>query len=349
MNIFDHYRQRYEAAKDEEFTLQEFLTICRQDRSAYANAAERLLMAIGEPVMVDTALESRLSRLFSNRVIARYPAFEEFYGMEEAIEQIVSYLKHAAQAWKRRNRSFTCCPVGGGKSSLAERLKALMQRVPIYTLSANGERSPVNDHPLCLFNPQEDATILEKEFNIPSRYLGTIMSPWAAKRLHEFGGDITKFKVVKVRPSILEQIAIAKTEPGDENNQDISALVGKVDIRKLENHAQNDPDAYGYSGALCRANQGIMEFVEMFKAPIKVLHPLLTATQEGNYNGTEGISALPFSGIILAHSNESEWVTFRNNKNNEAFLDRVYIVKVPYCLRVSEEIKIYDKLLTTAS
>lgn len=106
------------------------------------------------------------------------------------------------------------------------------------------------------------------------------MSPWAAKRLHEFGGDITKFKVVKVRPSILEQIAIAKTEPGDENNQDISALVGKVDIRKLENHAQNDPDAYGYSGALCRANQGIMEFVEMFKAPIKVLHPLLTATQK---------------------------------------------------------------------
>ncbi len=127
--------------------------------------------------------------------------------------------------------------------------------------------------------------------------------------------------------------------------EDISALVGKVDIRKLEHYAQNDPDAYGYSGALCRANQGIMEFVEMFKAPIKVLHPLLTATQEGNYNGTEGISALPFNGIILAHSNESEWVTFRNNKNNEAFLDRVYIVKVPYCLRISEEIKIYEKLL----
>ncbi len=82
----------------------------------------------------------------------------------------------------------------------------------------------------------------------------------------------------------------------------------------------------------------------MFKAPIKVLHPLLTATQEGNYNGTEGISALPFNGIILAHSNESEWVTFRNNKNNEAFLDRVYIVKVPYCLRISEEIRIYEKI-----
>ncbi len=133
MNIFDHYRQRYEAAKDEEFTLQEFLTTCRQDRGAYANAAERLLMAIGEPVMVDTAQEPRLSRLFSNRVIARYPAFEEFYGMEDAIEQIVSYLKHAAQGLEEKKQIlYLLGPVGGGKSSLAERLKSLMQLVPIY-------------------------------------------------------------------------------------------------------------------------------------------------------------------------------------------------------------------------
>ena len=125
-------------------------------------------------------------------------------------------------------------------------------------------------------------------------------------------------------------------------------MVGKVDIRQLEHFAQNDADAYAYSGSLCRANQGLMEFVEMFKAPIKVLHPLLTATQEGNYNGTEGLSALPFDGIILAHSNESEWHQFRNNKNNEAFLDRVYIVKVPYCLRASEEVHIYEKLLANS-
>ena len=169
------------------------------------------------------------------------------------------------------------------------------------------------------------------------------------KRLKEFGGDISQFKVVKYYPSILDQIGVAKTEPGDENNQDISSLVGKVDIRKLEDFSQDDPDAYSYSGALCRANQGLMEFVEMFKAPIKVLHPLLTATQEGNYNGTEGTGALPFNGTILAHSNESEWQTFRNNKNNEAFLDRVYIVKVPYCLRVSDEIEIYNKLLANSS
>ncbi|UXI00408.1 PrkA family serine protein kinase [Photobacterium sp. TY1-4] len=346
MSIFDHYRQRYEESKDEELSLQEFLEICRNDRSAYVNAAERLLMAIGEPEMIDTAQDPRLSRIFSNRVISRYKTFEDFYGMEDAIEQIVSYLKHAAQGLEERKQIlYLLGPVGGGKSSLAEKLKSLMQKVPVYVLTANGERSPVNDHPFCLFDKHEDGDLLSKEYGIPQRYLNNIMSPWAAKRLHEFGGDITKFKVVKVRPSILDQVGIAKTEPGDENNQDISSLVGKVDIRQLEHFAQDDPDAYSYSGALCKANQGLMEFVEMFKAPLKVLHPLLTATQEGNYNGTEGLSALPFDGIILAHSNESEWQTFRNNKNNEAFLDRVYIVKVPYCLRVSEEIKIYEKLL----
>ena len=346
MSIFDHYQARYEAAKDEELSIQDFLTLCQSNKSAYANAAERLLLAIGEPEVIDTAQDPRLSRLFSNRVISRYKTFEDFYGMEDAIEQIVSYLKHAAQGLEERKQIlYLLGPVGGGKSSLAEKLKSLMEKMPIYILSANGERSPVNDHPFCLFDVDEDGDLLKNEYGIAKRYLHSIMSPWAAKRLHEFGGDITKFKVVKVRPSILDQIAVAKTEPGDENNQDISSLVGKVDIRQLEHYAQDDPDAYSYSGALCKANQGLMEFVEMFKAPIKVLHPLLTATQEGNYNGTEGLSALPFEGMILAHSNESEWQTFRNNKNNEAFLDRVYIVKVPYCLRVSEEVKIYQKLL----
>ncbi|MDP2562207.1 PrkA family serine protein kinase [Psychrobium sp. 1_MG-2023] len=342
MSIFNHYQDRYETTKEEEYTLQEFLSLCKKDSSCYATAAERLLLAIGEPEVVDTATDPRLSRIFSNRVVNRYPAFEDFYGMEDAIDQIVSYLKHSAQGLEEKKQViYLLGPVGGGKSSLAEKLKSLMQKTPIYRLKG----SPVNDHPLSLFDENEDGEILANEYNIPKRYLGTIMSPWAVKRLHEFGGDITKFKVVKTYPSILDQIAVSKTEPGDENNQDISALVGKVDIRKLEHYAQDDPDAYAYSGALCRANQGLMEFVEMFKAPIKVLHPLLTATQEGNYNGTEGISAIPFNGIILAHSNESEWQTFKSNKNNEAFLDRVYIVQVPYCLRVTEEMKIYDKLL----
>ena len=216
--------------------------------------------------------------------------------MEETIERIVSFFRHAAQGLEERKQIlYLLGPVGGGKSSLAERLKALMEVSPIYALKAGNEISPVFESPIGLFNRLNQA-ILEKRYGIPRRRLGAPMSPWCLKRLDEFGGDLTKFTVVKLSPSRLRQVRIAKTEPGDENNQDISSLVGKVDIRKLEAHAQSDPDAYSYSGGLNRANQGLLEFVEMFKAPIKMLHPLLTATQEGNYIGTENIGAIPFSG-----------------------------------------------------
>ncbi len=346
MSIFNHYLSRYAESCKEELSLQEFLDLCRDDPTAYSTSAERMLQAIGEPEFVDTRQDPRLSRIFSNKVIKIYPAFKNFYGMEETIEKIVAFFRHAAQGLEEKKQIlYLLGPVGGGKSSLAEKLKTLIEKHPFYAIKG----SPVNESPLGLFSPSEDAEILEQEYGIPQRYLSGMMSPWAVKRLNEFNGDITKFTVVRLHPSILQQTAIAKTEPGDENNQDISSLVGKVDIRKLESYAQDDPDAYSYSGGLCLANQGLLEFVEMFKAPIKVLHPLLTATQEGNYKGTEGLSAIPFEGIILAHSNEAEWQSFRNNRNNEAFLDRIYIVKVPYCVRFSEEIKIYEKLLRNSS
>ena len=346
MTIFSHYQDRYEATQQEEYSLHEYLDLCKEDPSVYASAAERMLLAIGEPELVDTARDPRLSRIFANKVIKRYEVFDEFYGMEECIQQIVSFFRHAAQGLEERKQIlYLLGPVGGGKSSLAERLKQLMEKQPIYAI----KDSPVFESPLGLFSLEEDGLILEDEYGIPPRYLKAVMSPWAVKRLHEYNGDISQFRVVKLYPSVLDQVGVSKTEPGDENNQDISALVGKIDIRKLEHFAQSDPDAYSFSGGLCRANQGLMEFVEMFKAPIKVLHPLLTATQEGNYNGTESIGGIPFEGVVLAHSNESEWQSFKTNKNNEAFIDRVYIVKVPYCLRVSEEVNIYRKLLQNSS
>jgi len=346
MGIFNHYQTRYEEAQQEEFSLQEYLDLCKKDPSVYASAAERLLLAIGEPELIDTSQDPRLSRIFSNKVIKRYNEFHDFYGMEECIEQIVSFFRHAAQGLEEKKQIlYLLGPVGGGKSSLAEKLKQLMEKVPIYSLKG----SPIQESPLAIFNPIEDGQILQEEYGIPLRYINSIMSPWAAKRLKEYHGDISQFRVIKHYPSVLNQVAVSKTEPGDENNQDISSLVGKVDIRKLEDYEQNDPDAYSFSGGLCKANQGPMEFVEMFKAPIKVLHPLLTASQEGNYNGTEAIGSIPFDGVILAHSNEAEWQNFKNNKNNEAFIDRVYIVKVPYCLQVNEEIEIYKKLLANSS
>jgi len=332
---------------DKDMTIQDYLDLCKKEK-IYSSPAERMLEAIGEPETIDTKFDERLSRIYSNKIIKRYPAFHEFFGMEDTIEQIVSFFKHAAQGLEEKKQIlYLLGPVGGGKSSLAERLKQLMEKSTVYALVAGDEVSPVFENPLGLFSSYRDE--LEDEYGIPKRYIPSCPSPWATKRLIEFGGDITKFKVRKLKMSIASQIGISKTEPGDENNQDISALVGKVDIRKLAEFPQNDADAYNYSGSLCRSNQGMMEFVEMFKAPIKVLHPLLTATQEGNFNGTENLPAIPFQGIILAHSNESEWETFSNDKKNEAFLDRVYIVRVPYCLRVDEEVLIYDKLLKHSS
>ncbi len=346
-DLFASYAKSFEAHREAEMSLAEYLEACRGNPMMYATATERLLAAIGEPEMVDTSKDPRLGRIFMNRTIRAYPAFSEFYGMEETIERIVGFLRHAAQGLEERKQiMYLLGPVGGGKSSLAERLKALMEVHPIYVLKAGNDLSPVFESPLGLFDPEKMGALLEDRYSIPRRRLTGLMSPWCIKRLDEFNGDISKFRVQKLMPSRLRQFGIAKTEPGDENNQDISSLVGKVDIRKLEMHAQNDPDAYSYSGGLNRANQGLLEFVEMFKAPIKMLHPLLTATQEGNYIGTENIGAIPFQGIIMAHSNEAEWQTFRNNRNNEAFIDRIYVIKVPYCLRVTEEQKIYEKLIS---
>ena len=344
--IFSLFSSAYGRERREAMSLTDFLEGCRDNPGMTASAAERMIAAIGEPVIVDTAKDARLGRIFLNRTIKLYPSLAGFFGMEETIQRVVSYFQHAAQGLEERKQIlYLLGPVGGGKSSLAERLKALMETQPIYVLAAGGETSPVFESPLGLFRPETMGSVLESRYGVPLRRLTGICSPWAAKRLDAFDGDLSRFSVVKLYPSKLRQIGVAKTEPGDENNQDISTLVGKVDIRKLEHFSQHDPDAYSYAGGLNRTTQGLLEFVEMFKAPIKVLHPLLTATQEGNYAGTENLGALPFQGIVLAHSNESEWEQFKNNKNNEAFLDRICVVKVPYSLRVTEEAMIYAKLL----
>jgi serine protein kinase len=345
--IFDLYVERYATQKHAVLDLKSYLEGCREDPLMYASASERMMAAIGEPKIIDTSRDERLGRIFMNRSVKVYPTFSDFYGLEETIERIVSYFRHSAQGLEERKQIlYLLGPVGGGKSSLAERLKELMEKRPIYVLRAGDEISPIFESPLSLFDPISMGGALEDRYGIPPRKLTGHMSPWAVKRLDEFGGDISKFTVVKLYPSRLRQIGIAKTEPGDENNQDISSLVGKVDIRKLEFFGQNDADAYSYSGGLNRTTQGLLEFVEMFKAPIKMLHPLLTATQEGSYVGTENVGSLPYQGIIIAHSNEAEWRSFKSNRNNEAFLDRICVVQVPYCLRVSEERQIYEKLLS---
>ena len=158
MDVISNFAARYERTREEEISLEEYLQICKRDRTAYASAAERMLQAIGEPKMVDTRNDPRLSRIFANKVIKIYPAFAEFYGMEESIEQVVSYFRHAAQGLEEKKQIlYLLGPVGGGKSSIAERLKQLMEQVPFYAIKG----SPVNESPLGLFDPVEDGPILE--------------------------------------------------------------------------------------------------------------------------------------------------------------------------------------------
>ncbi len=350
--LFTAFRESFVSALDEEMGVDDFLRYCKSDRMAYASAHDCVLEAIGKPKLVNTADDARLSRIFQNRVIQTWDAFADFHGMEETLMSLYAYFLHAAQGLEERKQVlYLLGPVGGGKSSLAEKIKSLCEQFPIYTLkdSVTGRLSPMLESPLGLFPRDRFGAEMEDRYGIPRRALTGIATPWALKRLKEYKGDLSKFRVVRLMPSVLNQIGIVKTEPGDENTQDISSLVGKVDLRMLEQFAQDDPDAYSYSGALCLGSARCVEFVEMFKAPLKVLNPILTATQEGNFKGTEALPALPFNGFIMAHSNEAEWLKFRNNKDNEAFIDRVYLVKVPYCLRVDEEVRIYEKMLTAST
>ena len=167
-DLFAAYTRSFETHREAELTLAEFLQACRDEPMIYATATERLLAAIGEPEMVDTSKDARLGRIFMNRTIRMYPAFSEFYGMEETIERIVGFLRHAAQGLEERKQiMYLLGPVGGGKSSLAERLKALMETYPIYVLKAGNELSPVFESPLGLFDPETMGELLEERYGIP--------------------------------------------------------------------------------------------------------------------------------------------------------------------------------------
>src|SRR6266699_2398830 len=163
-SLLESFRSNYSATLDEELSLDDYLDLCKRDPSVYATAAERMLAGIGEPEFVDTRNDQRLARLFGNRIVKRYPAFREFYGMEDAIEQIVAFFKHAAQGLEERKQIlYLLGPVGGGKSSIAERLKAVMENHPIYAIKG----SPVNVSPLGLFPAERFGSMLEQEYGVP--------------------------------------------------------------------------------------------------------------------------------------------------------------------------------------
>ncbi|HEY9585855.1 MAG TPA: PrkA family serine protein kinase [Candidatus Paceibacterota bacterium] len=356
-SILQEFAQFYgERHTAKPMTIDEYLEEAKANPRMYQSSHAAMVEAFGEPRMLNTREEDpRLSRIYENRILQVFEPFEEeFFGMYDVIQNIYKYLLSGSQGLDAMHKIlYLLGPVGGGKSSLVEKLKQLAEKVPMRVLAMVDEKgktviSPVYESPLGLFSEAGIRTRIAKMFDIPLRAFPRIMSPWANKRLEEAKGDLSHFRVVELLPSIVDQIGIGVATPGDDTNQDTSTLVGKTDIRRLEQFAQNDPDAYSFSGALC-VGQRMMEFVEMFKAPIKTLNPLLPATMENYFTGTEQIGAIPFHGVIVAHSNEAEWSSFKTNKRNEAFLDRVSLVQVPYVLAVSDEIRIYEKLVRNST
>ena len=348
--LLEQFRSNYSATQDEEMTLEEYLDLCKRDPAAYATAAERMLAGIGEPELVDTRNDPRLSRIFGNRVIRRYPAFREFYGMEDAIEQIVAFFQHAAQGLEEKKQIlYLLGPVGGGKSSIAERLKS-RDGAAIRSTRSRARRS--TSRRWGCSRPSATARCSRSEYGIPRRYLTGIMSPWAIKRLQEFGGDMSRSSAscasqpVGAAPGRDHQDRAGRREqPGH-----LARWSARSTSASSSTTSQNDPDAYSYSGGLCLANQGLLEFVEMFKAPIKMLHPLLTATQEGNFKGTEGFSAIPFNGVILAHSQRVGVAQLPQQQEQRGVprphLHRQGAVLPAACRR---KCKIYQKLLANSS
>src|ERR1041385_2993748 len=173
LDVFDLFNRAYSREQLETMSLRDWLLAARDDKMLYATPAERLIAAVGEPEFIDTAHDARLGRIFFNRTIKRYKAFDGFFGMEDTIERIVGYFKHAAQGLEeKRQILYLLGPVGGGKSSLAERLKELMEKRPIYVLRAGNQISPVFESPLGLFRSGELTDLLNEKYGIDKHRLG---------------------------------------------------------------------------------------------------------------------------------------------------------------------------------
>ena len=235
--------------------------------------------------------------------------------------------------------------MGGGKSSIAERLKQLMERVPFYSLKG----SPVNESPLGLFDYDEDGPILEEQYGIPRRYLKNILSPWAVKRLHEYNGDIRQFRVVRRYPSILRQVGIAKTEPGDENNRTSRRWSARSISASSNSTRRTTPTRTATRAACAWRTRGCSSSSKCSRRRSRCCTRCSPPRRKATSRAPRASARFRSTGSSSRTRTSRSGRAFRNNRNNEALLDRIFVVKVPYCLRVSEETKIYEKLIRNSS
>ncbi|MFL5735184.1 MAG: PrkA family serine protein kinase [Chloroflexia bacterium] len=270
---------------------------------------------------------------------------DEIYGLEKALQQVVEYFNSAAQRLEVRKRILLLMgPVGGGKSTIVSILKrglesySRTERGAVYAISS----CPMQEEPLHLI-PNELRTDFMREYGI---YIEGDLCPHCRFELdNTYGGHIERVPVRRVVFSEKKRVGIGTFTPSDPKSQDISELTGSIDLSTIgEYGSESDPRAYRFDGELNIANRGVMEFIEMLKVDERFLYVLLTLSQEQNIK-TGRFSMIYADEVVISHTNETEYTSFVGNKKSEALQDRIILVKVPYNLRLSEEVRIYEKLL----
>jgi serine protein kinase len=337
-------KQRSESQKEAwKGTLVDYLEVLKDNPDTAKLAARRLYDAVatfGVSSMEESDL--RCKKLFDSDKLKVYNYFkDEFYGHERVIAKIMRFLKSASMKGEESRQVLLLMgPVGSGKSALADAVKRSLEKAadPVYHL----EGCPVREEPLHLV-PRSLRDEFEKELGV---HIEGDLCPICRHRLvDEFKGEYEKFPIVRTSFSQRGRRGIAVVPPMDANSQDVSALIGSEDISKLDKYSENDPRVLSLDGAFNVGNRGVVEFVEIFKNEIEFLHTILTATQEKQVPTPGKNSMLYFDGVIISHCNESEWNRFKSEHTNEAILDRVVKIEVPYVLELTQEMKIYDKML----
>jgi len=320
----------------------DYLEVVKKDPDVAKLAHKRLYGAItqhGVERISDS--DSRKHKLFDGDSVRVYNYFEnEFFGMERVIEKVMRYLRSASlKGEESRQVLLLMGPVGAGKSALTEHIKASLEGETFYHLSGDPQRG----EPLQLV-PRSLRPEFEKILGV--KIEGDISPIARFKLLNELDGEYEKFEVVETSFSQRARRGVASVPPMDANSQDVGVLIGSEDISKLDMYPEDDPRVLSLNGAFNVGNRGIVEMVEVFKNEIEFLHTVITATQEKRIPSPGKNDLIHFDGVILAHCNEAEWNRFRSEHTNEAILDRIVKINVPYILELDQEIKIYEKIIS---
>lgn len=345
MNFKEFIETDREKSNKEKFegTFLEYLDIVKEHPEIVKLAHKRIYdMIISKGVEELKGEENpKIRKIYGNDVIRKYGFFKnDFYGIDKVIMKLANYFKSAAMKGEEaRQVLYLVGPVGAGKSSIVESLKSALEDCePVYALKG----CPMHEEPLHLI-PKHLRPKFEEMLGVQIE--GDLCPVCRYKLMHELNGMYEDFPVERTGFSIRSRKGVGVVPPVDPNNQDTSILTGSIDISKMDLYSEDDPRIFSLNGAFNVGNRGLVEFIEVFKNDVEYLHTIITATQEKSVPSPGKGSMIYFDGVIVAHSNEAEWNKFKSDHTNEAILDRIVKIEVPYCLELDEEVKIYQKIL----